>query len=135
MSKRIPGILAVIVVIFLLMEMTFQIRQQENKEAVEPENVSPLLVWYTDPDIQTYMEETAAEASKSLGVEIQTELVSEVDYMENISEKSMAEEMTGPGSLCGSYIPAWKSSAGWSCPARQSSHRLRRHTGRKRSMQ
>ena len=91
MSKRIPGILAVIVVIFLLMEMTFQTRQQENKEAVEPENVSPLLVWYTDPDIQTYMEETAAEASKSLGVEIQTELVSEVDYMENISEKSMAE--------------------------------------------
>ena len=44
MSKRIPGILAVIVVIFLLMEMTFQTRQQENKEAVEPENVSPLLV-------------------------------------------------------------------------------------------
>ncbi len=87
MSKRIPGILAVIVVIFLLMEMTFQTRQQENKEAVEPENVSPLLVWYTDPDIQTYMEETAAEASKSLGVEIQTELVSEVDYMENISDK------------------------------------------------
>ena len=65
MSKRIPGILAVILVIFLLMEMTFQTRQQENKEAVEPENVSPLLVWYTDPDIQTYMEETAAEASKS----------------------------------------------------------------------
>lgn len=50
MSKRIPGILAVIVVIFLLMEMTFQTRQQENKEAVEPENVSPLLVWYTDPE-------------------------------------------------------------------------------------
>ena len=64
MSKRIPGILAVIVVIFLLMEMTFQTRQQENKEAVEPENVSPLLVWYTDPDIQTYMEETAAEGLK-----------------------------------------------------------------------
>lgn len=96
MSKRIPGILAVIVVIFLLMEMTFQTGQQENKEAAETETVNPLLVWYTDPDIQSYMEETAAEASKDLGVEIQTELVSEVDYIENISERSMAEEMTGP---------------------------------------
>lgn len=96
MSKRIPGILAVIVVIFLLMEMNFQTGQQENKEAAETENVNPLLVWYTDPDIQTYMEETAAEASEDLGVKIQTELVSEVDYIENISERSMAEEMTGP---------------------------------------
>ena len=121
MSKRIPGILAVIVVIFLLMEMTFQTRQQENKEAVEPENVSPLLVWYTDPDIQTYMEETAAEASKSLGVEIQTELVSEVDYMENISEKSMAEEMTGPDLYVAATSQLGKAAqAGLALPAEQS---------------
>ena len=121
MSKRIPGILAVIVVIFLLMEMTFQTRQQENKEAVEPENVSPLLVWYTDPDIQTYMEETAAEASRSLGVEIQTELVSEVDYMENISEKSMAEEMTGPDLYVAATSQLGKAAqAGLALPAEQS---------------
>lgn len=80
------------------------------------------------------MEETAAEASKSLGVEIQTELVSEVDYMENISEKSMAEEMTGPDLYVAATSQLGKAAqVGLALPA--SSHRLRRHTGRKRSMQ
>ena len=92
-------------------------RQQENqKQQVEPENDEPA-AWY-GTRIRIYRliwkKRQRRLLQKVYGVEIQTELVSEVDYMENISEKSMAEEHDRAGSLCGSYIPAWKSSAGWS---------------------
>ena len=42
------------------------------------------------------MEASAAEASARYQVEIRAELVSEVDYIENINQASVAEEMEGP---------------------------------------
>ena len=95
MSKKFLGILVTLVVLVLGAELV-HVSKQNQKPQVELEETRPILVWYTDPDIQTYMEETAAQAAAAYGVEIQTELVSEVDYIENISEKSIAETMSGP---------------------------------------
>jgi maltose-binding protein MalE len=72
---------------------TKKTNSQDNEEAAEEK---PLLIWYTDPDIQDYVEAAAKEFAAESGTEVQTELVSEVDYIETISERSMAEEMTGP---------------------------------------
>ena len=95
MPKKFLGILVILAVLVLGAEIVY-VSKQNQKPQVELEETRPILVWYTDPDIQTYMEETAAQAAAAYGVEIQTELVSDVDYIENISEKSIAETMSGP---------------------------------------
>ena len=95
MPKKFLGILVILAVLVLGAEIVY-VSKQNQKPQVELEETRPILVWYTDPDIQTYMEETAAQAVAAYGVEIQTELVSDVDYIENISEKSIAETMSGP---------------------------------------
>lgn len=95
MTKNYQRIIAVLAVLLLAAQMVytgFRNRPEEVELAVE----RPILIWYTDPDVQSYMEAAAAEASSRYHVEIHTKLVSEVDYIENISEKSVAEEMSGP---------------------------------------
>ena len=120
MSKKFLGILVTLAVLVLGAEIVY-VSKQNQKPQVELEETRPILVWYTDPDIQTYMEETAAQAAAAYGVEIQTELVSEVDYMENISEKSMAEEMTGPDLYVAATSQLGKAAqAGLALPAEQS---------------
>lgn len=88
-------ILSVLLVALLGAQMLWT-GMRSRPEAVELTVERPLLIWYTDPDIQNYMEAAALELSARYQVEIQTELVSEVDYIETVSEKSVAEEMTGP---------------------------------------
>lgn len=95
MAVKYRRIIAVLFVLLLgaeLVHMGLRERPEEEKIVVE----RPLLIWYTDPDIQTYMEEAAKEVASRYQVEIHAEIVSEVDYIENISEKSVGEEMTGP---------------------------------------
>lgn len=88
-------ILAVLLVALLGAQM-FWTGMKSRPEKVELEVERPLLIWYTDPDIQNYMEAAAEEFSARYQVEVRTELVSEVDYIETVSEKSVAEEMAGP---------------------------------------
>lgn len=95
MTKKYQRILAVLLVLLFGAQMVHMgVRNQP--EEVEIVVEQPLLIWYTDPDIQTYMDEAAAGIAARYGVDVQAELVSEVDYIEHISEKSVAEEMTGP---------------------------------------
>lgn len=88
-------ILSVLLILLLGVQMLYT-GMENRSEEVKLEVEQPLLVWYTDPDIQGYMEAAAAEFSARHGVEVQVELVSEVDYIETISERSVAEEMSGP---------------------------------------
>jgi len=84
MTKNYQRIISVLAVLLLAAQMVytgFRNRPEEVELAVE----RPILIWYTDPDVQSYMEAAAAEASSRYHVEIHTELVSEVDYIENIS--------------------------------------------------
>lgn len=67
---------------------------QSGEEEIKVEH--PILIWYTDPDIQSFMEASAREMTSRYEVEVRAELVSEVDYIENICEKSVAEQMEGP---------------------------------------
>lgn len=95
MTKRYQRILAVLLVLLFgaqMVHMGFQNQPEEEEIVVE----QPLLIWYTDPDIQGYMEDAAAEIAARYEVEVRAELVSEVDYIEKISERSVAEEMEGP---------------------------------------
>lgn len=96
MTIKYQRIIAVLLVLLLgaqMVHMGLKSKPEEEEEIVVEQ---PLLIWYTDPDIQTYMEAAAAEMTARYQVEVRAELVSEVDYIENISEKSVAEEMTGP---------------------------------------
>lgn len=95
MTKKYQRILAVLLVLLFGAQMV-HMGLQNNPEEVEIVVEDPLLIWYTDPDIQTYMEEAAAQIAARYKVDVRAELVSEVDYIEHISERSVAEEMTGP---------------------------------------
>ncbi|MCI9008662.1 MAG: hypothetical protein HFI13_11210 [Lachnospiraceae bacterium] len=95
MTKKYQRILAVLLVLLFGAQMV-HMGLQNKPEEVEIVVEDPLLIWYTDPDIQTYMEEAAAQIAARYKVDVRAELVSEVDYIEHISERSVAEEMTGP---------------------------------------
>ena len=66
MPKKFLGILVILAVLVLGAEIVY-VSKQNQKPQVELEETSPILVWYTDPDIQTYMEETAAQAAAAYG--------------------------------------------------------------------
>ncbi len=96
MIKKYQRIFAVLLVLLLgaqMIHVGMKDRPPKEEEIVVEE---PLLIWYTDPDIQFYMEAAASEVAARYRVEVQAELVSEVDYIEKICEKSVAEEMEGP---------------------------------------
>lgn len=95
MTTIYQRVLSVFLVILLGIQMVYVGLENQPRE-VETEELRPLLIWYTDPDIQPYMESAAVEMASRYGVEVQTELVSEVDYIENISRESFAEQMSGP---------------------------------------
>lgn len=106
MPKKFLGILVILAVLVLGAEIVY-VSKQNQKPQVELEETRPILVWYTDPDIQTYMEETAAQAAAAYGVEIQTELVSDVDYIENISENPLQKPC--PDQISTLHpVPFWK---------------------------
>ena len=55
MPKKFLGILVILAVLVLGAEIVY-VSKQNQKPQVELEETRPILVWYTDPDIQTYME-------------------------------------------------------------------------------
>lgn len=91
--QRTIAVLAVLLFGAQMVYMGFQHKPEEEEEVVVEQ---PILIWYTDPDIQGYMEDASAEMAARYQVEVRAELVSEVDYIEKISEKSVSEEMEGP---------------------------------------
>lgn len=95
MKTTAQRILAVLIVALLGAQL-FTTAVKNKPETLELEVERPLVIWYTDPDIQSYVEAAAAAFAARYEVETQTELVSEVDYIETVSERSVAEEMTGP---------------------------------------
>lgn len=95
MTIKYQRIVAVLIVLLLAAELVHMgLKEKPEEEEIIVER--PLLIWYTDPDIQDYMEAAAAETASRYQVEVRAELVSEVDYIEHISDKSVAEEMQGP---------------------------------------
>lgn len=95
MKKKYWGILIVLLMLLMVSQASYMERKKQSEEvAVNVEH--PILIWYTDPDIQSYMEDAASEVAARYQVEVRTELVSEVDYIENICEKSVSEQMEGP---------------------------------------
>lgn len=95
MTTTFQRFLSLLIVLLLGAQMiSVGIKQQPEETAIVAEE--PLLIWYTDPDIQPYMERAAREASVRYRVEVRTELVSEVDYIENISKESVKAQMEGP---------------------------------------
>lgn len=96
MAKKYQRIIAVLFVLLMAAELVHMGLREKPKEEEEVVVERPLLIWYTDPDIRDYMEAAALETASRYQVEVRAELVSEVDYIENISERSVAEEMEGP---------------------------------------
>ena len=95
MTTMYQRVLSVLLVVLLGAQMV-SVGMKNQPEVTEDFVETSLLIWYTDPDIQSYMEAAASEASSRYDVEVRTELVSEVDYIENISKESAKEQMKGP---------------------------------------
>jgi len=91
-SKRFISIL----LILLLGAQMLYTGWQEKPEEIELQVEQPILIWYTDSHIQNYIETAAEKFMARHQVEVQTELVSEIDYIETICKKSVAEKMVGP---------------------------------------
>lgn len=88
-------VLSVLIVLLLGIQMLW-VSWEGRPVEVEIEEEKPIVIWYTDPDIQSYVEEAASEFSAQHGLEVQSELVTEVDYIETICARSVAETMSGP---------------------------------------
>ena len=80
MKLTIQKILAVLVVVLLVAEIIHASKLNQ-KDSVTLAEERPRLIWYTDPDIQEYMQQSAEAAAAQYGVQVETELVSEVDYI------------------------------------------------------
>ncbi len=95
-SKRLAAaVLAVLLIGMVIAQVVYQ-NSQKPLEA-EPVDINkPLVIWYTDPAMQPYMEATAEAFAAEYWMLVETELVSEVDYIETIFRKSTEEEMAGP---------------------------------------
>ncbi|MBS6397210.1 MAG: extracellular solute-binding protein [Clostridiales bacterium] len=85
-----------VLLVLLFGAQLFYTGMQTKTQSVELQEEKPIRIWYTDPDIQSYMDAAAEETASRYGVEVFAELVSEVDYIEKINKQSVAEEMTGP---------------------------------------
>ena len=88
-------ILSVLLVVLLGIQMLW-VSWEGRPAAEEIEEEKPIVIWYTDPEIQSYMEAAAQEFAVQHGLKVYTELVTEVDYIETICARSVAETMSGP---------------------------------------
>ncbi len=118
MAAKYKRVLAILLLLLLVAQMVYMGQKNRPKEEEEELVIEhPLLIWYTDPDIQNYMEASAKEASERYQVEIRAELVSEVDYIEKINEASVKEQMEGPDLYVTSSALLEKATlAGLTCP-------------------
>lgn len=95
-TKKRLLIVAGIFLALVLAAQIYDIAHRAQAASAEPANMRPITIWYGNPDIQSYMEDAAHTLSVKLGTEVTATMVLEVDYIENICEQSVAEEMKGP---------------------------------------
>jgi maltose-binding protein MalE len=69
--------------------------QQRIQEQGEPDEKTQLTLWYTDDKLNAYLVEAAGEFEKQHPVEITLQLVTAVDYIENINTASISD-LGGP---------------------------------------
>lgn len=67
MKSTVQKILAVLIVVLLVAEIIHASKLNQ-KDSVTLAEKRPLLIWYTDPDIQEYMQQSAEAAAPACGV-------------------------------------------------------------------
>ena len=95
-KKRISMLLVVLFLVFMLwiaMEYTLD---GEKFSDTEKGTVTEIEVWYTDADMQKYMESAAESFEKNNDIKVKLVLQSEIGYAETINQKSVGEEFQGP---------------------------------------
>lgn len=91
--------LLIVAALFLSVIVVIQIYDwihRFRETSAEPLQLQQVSIWYTDPELQKYMEDASAVLTDRLGTEVTAQMVSEVDYIETICERSVAETMEGP---------------------------------------
>lgn len=95
-KKRISMLLVLLLLVFMLwyaMEDALdhgQVAQEVENETTELE------VWYSDEQLQEYMESAAKSFEANNHIKVKLRLLSELDYIEEINNKSVGEEFQGP---------------------------------------
>ena len=96
LSKRATGIIRGVFVACLILAQLLSAPGAAPKETVSGLEDRSLTVWYTDPQMQPYMEAAAQAFTADYWVPVKAELVSEVDYIETIFQRSTQEVPSGP---------------------------------------
>lgn len=95
-KKRISMLLVVILLVFMIwFAMEDSINNSAVDERVFKEDIT-LEVWYSEAELQNYIEKAAESFEAANHVTVNTRLMSEVDYIENINNQSVGEEFEGP---------------------------------------
>lgn len=95
-KKRISMLLVVILLVFMIwyaMEDSMNGAVADEKAAKED---ITLEVWYSEAELQKYIEEAAESFEAANHIKVNTRLMSEVDYIENINNQSVGEKFEGP---------------------------------------
>ncbi len=95
-KKRISMAAVVILLAFLLWyAMEDSMSESENTTQQVMEEVS-LNVWYSDENMQEYVESAAKSYEKKTHVKVNTKQIAELDYIQMIHDNSVGEEFEGP---------------------------------------
>ena len=95
-KKRISMLLVVILIVFMLWFAMEQSMNSKDTQQSTPQEEVTLEVWYSEPELQQYIEEAAKSFETTNHMKVNTRLMSEVDYIENINNQSVGEEFEGP---------------------------------------
>lgn len=95
--RRAFAIICVILVFSQMVQVaaSYHQEQQRIQEQGEPDERTQLTLWYTDDKLNAYLVEAAGEFEKQHPVEITLQLVTAVDYIENINTASISD-LGGP---------------------------------------
>ncbi|MCI8558329.1 MAG: extracellular solute-binding protein [Lachnospiraceae bacterium] len=95
--RRAFAIICVILVFSQMVQVaaSYHQEQQRIQEQGEPDEKTQLTLWYTDDKLNAYLVEAAGEFEKQHPVEITLQLVTAVDYIENINTASISD-LGGP---------------------------------------
>lgn len=95
-KKRISMLVVVILIVFMLWFAMEQSMNSKDTQQSTPQEEITLEVWYSEPELQQYIEEAAKSFETTNHMKVNTRLMSEVDYIENINNQSVGEEFEGP---------------------------------------
>lgn len=95
-KKRISMAAVVMLLAFMLWYAMEASMPESEITTEQTEEQTTLNVWYSDESMQAYIEGAAKSYEEKNNIEVNTKLISEIEYIEMINDSSVGEEFEGP---------------------------------------